>query len=221
MIHLDFYVTLGVSPAASDEEIKKTYRKLVFQYHPDRNQGGKEAEEKIREINAAYEVLGDPEKRKSYERLRFGGYGKATDDFGSVAEETIDLGVVLQEMEKKLWDEGRRELFSVLIKNLARIKEELGIIREHTVAVQGYDSFREDIVKKRAAKVIPEIVTREVEERKERLLDVALQMMLSQGVAGLGDESSVDWVKTQLHTAYGRGSVDGYCEACELMYVRR
>ena len=124
-------------------------------------------------------------------------------------------------MEKKLWDEARRELFSVLIKNLARIKEELGIIREHTVAVQGYDSFREDIVKKRAAKVIPEIVTREVEERKERLLDVALQMMLSQGVAGLGDESSVDWVKTQLHTAYGRGWVDGYCEACELMYVRR
>ena len=57
MIHLDFYVTLGVSPTASDEEIKKSYRKLALQYHPDRNQGGKEAEAKIREIYAAYEIL--------------------------------------------------------------------------------------------------------------------------------------------------------------------
>ena len=221
MVHLDFYVTLGVSPNASDEEIKKSYRRLVFQYHPDRNQGQKEAEAKIREINAAYEILGDPEKRKSYERLRFGGHGKIVDDFGGMSEKTLDPGIVLKEMEKKLWDEARRELFGILMKNLGRIKEELQVIREHTVAVQGYDSFQEDIVKKRAAKVIPELVASEIEERKEHLLDVALQMMLSQGVAELGSKTSADWVSNQLRNAYSQGWIDGYCEACELMYVRR
>ena len=60
-IHLDYYVTLDVTPEASDEEIKKSYRKLALKFHPDRNQGNQETEEKIREINAAYEILGDPE----------------------------------------------------------------------------------------------------------------------------------------------------------------
>ena len=77
--HLDYYATLEVTPQASDEEIKRAYRKLALKYHPDRNQGNKTAEEKIREINAAYEVLGDPETRKSYERLRFGGHGRKSD----------------------------------------------------------------------------------------------------------------------------------------------
>ena len=78
-IHLDYYATLEVTPHASDEEIKVAYRKLAFKYHPDRNQGDKSVEEKIREINAAYEVLGDPEARKSYERIRFGGQGRKSD----------------------------------------------------------------------------------------------------------------------------------------------
>ena len=61
MPRVDFYRVLGVSRDASDDDIKKAYRKLVFQHHPDRNPDSTEAEEKIREINAAYEVVGDAE----------------------------------------------------------------------------------------------------------------------------------------------------------------
>ena len=56
-IHLDYYVTLDVTPEASAEEIKKAYRKLALKFHPDRNQGNKDSEEKIRELNAALPAL--------------------------------------------------------------------------------------------------------------------------------------------------------------------
>ncbi len=64
----DYYKTLGVGKGASDEEIKKSYRKLARQYHPDRNPGDKKAEERFKEISQAYDVLSDPDKRKSYDR---------------------------------------------------------------------------------------------------------------------------------------------------------
>ncbi len=69
----DFYKTLGVSPEASSEEIKKAYRKLAMQYHPDKNPGDKEAEEKFKAAAEAYEVLGDLEKRKIYDRYGVAG----------------------------------------------------------------------------------------------------------------------------------------------------
>ncbi|MGN0738806.1 MAG: J domain-containing protein [Treponema sp.] len=63
----DLYTVLGVSRNASQDEIKKAYRNLAFKYHPDRNQGSHEAEEKLKEINAAYSVLGDADKRRQYD----------------------------------------------------------------------------------------------------------------------------------------------------------
>ena len=69
MKYLDYYNVLGVSTNATQDEIKKAYKKLAIKYHPDKNQGNKEAEQKFKEINEAYQVLGDPEKRKRYDAL--------------------------------------------------------------------------------------------------------------------------------------------------------
>lgn len=67
---LDLYAILEVSPQASSREIKRAYRKKVKHYHPDLHQVNSETERKIREINLAYEVLSDPEKRKEYDQAR-------------------------------------------------------------------------------------------------------------------------------------------------------
>jgi len=78
----DYYHILGVSRNASDEQLKKAYRKLAMQYHPDRNPDKEKwANEKFKEINEAYAVLGDPQKRKQYDQ--FGTAGEIGDIFGS------------------------------------------------------------------------------------------------------------------------------------------
>src|SRR3954470_24786492 len=65
----DYYEILGVSRTASDAEIKKAFRKLAREYHPDVAKNKKQAEEKLKDINEAYEVLSDPAKRKKYDQL--------------------------------------------------------------------------------------------------------------------------------------------------------
>lgn len=76
-IEKDFYKVLGVSKTAEADEIKKAYRKLARQYHPDSNSGDAKAEAKFKEISEAYDVIGDPKKRKEYDEARrlFGGGG--------------------------------------------------------------------------------------------------------------------------------------------------
>jgi curved DNA-binding protein len=69
MEYRDYYKILGVEKSATQEEIKKAYRKLAVKYHPDRNPDNKESEEKFKDINEANDVLSDPEKRKKYDEL--------------------------------------------------------------------------------------------------------------------------------------------------------
>jgi molecular chaperone DnaJ len=95
----ELYKTLGVSKKATDEEIKKAYRKLARQYHPDRNQGDAAAEEKFKEISAAYDVLSDSEKRKEYDEggvfAGFGGGGQAPFGTGPGGFGGFDFGDIL------------------------------------------------------------------------------------------------------------------------------
>ena len=65
----DYYNILGVTKSASAEEIRKAFRKMAVKYHPDKNPGNKQAEEKFKEINEAHDVLNDPEKRKKYDQF--------------------------------------------------------------------------------------------------------------------------------------------------------
>jgi molecular chaperone DnaJ len=78
----DFYAVLGVSASASQDEIKKQYRKLAARYHPDKNPNDAKAADRFKEISEAYQVLGDAERRKQYDQMRqlgaFGGFGGRT-----------------------------------------------------------------------------------------------------------------------------------------------
>src|SRR5207244_3858305 len=85
------YDTLGVKKGASADEIKKAYRKLARQYHPDTNQGDKSAEERFKQVQTAYDVLSDAEKRKAYDR--FGSTnGRGAPGPGGVNVDFGDLG---------------------------------------------------------------------------------------------------------------------------------
>ncbi len=75
MAKRDYYEVLGVERSANDDALKKAYRKLAIQYHPDKNPGDKEAEEKFKEIAEAYDVLSDPQKRQRYDQFGHAGLG--------------------------------------------------------------------------------------------------------------------------------------------------
>jgi molecular chaperone DnaJ len=81
----DYYDLLGVSKGASDADLKKAYRRLAMKYHPDRNKGDKSAEAKFKEINEAYQVLSDAQKRKQYDTFGsadFSGMGSGAGSSG-------------------------------------------------------------------------------------------------------------------------------------------
>ncbi|NLA75093.1 MAG: DnaJ domain-containing protein, partial [Deltaproteobacteria bacterium] len=99
----DYYEILNISRDAGEEEIKRAYRKFAMQYHPDRNPGNKEAEEKFKEASEAYEVLRDSEKRQIYDQYGheglqgtgfrgFSGFDDIFSSFGDIFEDFFSFG---------------------------------------------------------------------------------------------------------------------------------
>ncbi|MDR1475754.1 MAG: molecular chaperone DnaJ [Holosporales bacterium] len=103
MTHKDYYSVLGVSRNSSQDELKKAYRKLAIKYHPDKNQGDKSAEEKFKEINEAYDVLRDEQKRAAYDRYGTnpgpgGNSGSGFSENFDFAEGFSNFGEIFEEM---------------------------------------------------------------------------------------------------------------------------
>lgn len=94
MAKRDYYEVLGVQRNASKDEIKKAYRQLAIKYHPDKNPGSREAEEKFKEATEAYEILGDDKKRQTYDQFGFAGVegmGQGAHDFSGVFRDFEDI----------------------------------------------------------------------------------------------------------------------------------
>ena len=104
----DYYEVLGVAKNANADEIKKAYRKAAIKYHPDKNPGDKEAEEKFKEAAEAYDVLSNPEKRARYDQFGhagmsgaagagggFGGFGGASSRSSAIFSEVISAAEVI------------------------------------------------------------------------------------------------------------------------------
>lgn len=116
MTERDYYEILGVDRRASSEKIREAYRKLAFQYHPDRNRGNPEALEKMKQINEAYAVLSDPKKRRDYDTLS-SAYGRTGYERfrRTYSEEEIfrgsDINQIFEEMARMFGFRGFNEVF--------------------------------------------------------------------------------------------------------------
>ena len=96
MAQRDYYQVLGVNKSASGDELKKAYRRMAMKYHPDKNSGDSEAEQKFKEVNEAYEVLSDQQKRQMYDR--FGHAGVNGQGAGGFSAEGVDISDVFSDV---------------------------------------------------------------------------------------------------------------------------
>ncbi|PIE97524.1 MAG: molecular chaperone DnaJ [Treponema sp.] len=134
---MNYYDILGVPKNASDDEIKKAYRNLAKKYHPDQNQGNKDAEDKFKKINDAYSVLSDPQKRSDYD---FSGY---RDDYTS--QRTYrNTNSEFEEEFRSFWNEYQRTAYNTNKQNRRYTKSDaLSMLLAGAVMVfLGLISFR-------------------------------------------------------------------------------
>ena len=117
MADKDLYEILGVSKGASDDEIKKSYRKLAMEHHHDQNKGDKNAEKKFKEISASYEILKDPQKRAAYDQyghdaFRQGNMGGGFRGFEDFANNFTDFNSIFENFSGNLLYICKFEVFS-------------------------------------------------------------------------------------------------------------
>ena len=98
----DYYEVLGLKKGASDEEIKKAFRKMAMKYHPDRNPGDKEAEERFKELNEAYSILSDPDKKDKYDRFGFAGVDPNAGFGGATAQQRRNAPMKGRDLQKAM-----------------------------------------------------------------------------------------------------------------------
>jgi molecular chaperone DnaJ len=106
VIKADYYEVLSVTRTASDQELKTAYRKLAMQYHPDRNPGNSEAEEKFKECSEAYQVLSDPQKRAAYDRYGHAGVSGVGGGDGNPFNGMQDLGDIFGDFFGEMFNMG-------------------------------------------------------------------------------------------------------------------
>ena len=113
MAKQDYYATLGVAKGASADDLKKAYRKMAMQYHPDRNAGNAEAEAKFKEVNEAYDVLKDDQKRAAYDQFGHaafenGGMGGGQGGFSGGFDFGGGLGDIFEQMFGQMGGRGQQ-----------------------------------------------------------------------------------------------------------------
>ena len=98
MAKRDFYEVLGIEKSASDKEIKKAYRRMAMKYHPDRNPGDKDAEESFKEVNEAFEVLSDDQKKAAYDQYGHAGVDPNMGGMGGAGVLVVAILVIFSVM---------------------------------------------------------------------------------------------------------------------------